>query len=303
MLTSCVTLIQRLGCAVITCILSFVLYNIIEKHQYKTELRAPIINDVFEEHRRQTHTTIYEMHELFLTFTNNNSRKEDQIIFYTINGSDPRINGSDPRINGIPYDDNEESEIGIAIPISKVNDVHAPVIVSAVIGYLGSFDQIIWSQIANRTFWNPNHLNHSNYGGGFHQIPHIISGTHTIGYSFVVRVHPQRITDMVKCVYSDNNQAKRLTNKKAFWSDQYASKTMNISTVPSLKDTHFDFVFDDKYFRRWNGLIYVRCSTSSKSVSKTINHPDYSSMLMPTKPKHTQLFPPKLHRLGRIVKP
>lgn len=256
-------------------IISIIIFKVIEDYNYDESIFIPpIINDVFKEYRKQNNITIYEMNELFITFTNMNKDKNDQIIFYTLNNSDPRK-------YGITYDDNKESEIGIAIPISKINNIYKPITVHAVIGRLGTFDQIIWSKISTQTFWNSDHLNHKNFGGGFTKIP--IS--FLIENKLVVRVWPKRLTDFIKCVYAKDKFSKTLKNKKTFWSNKYTSKVINLQSTKNIYlfgYTYIDIIFDQELIN--NNIkeekYYVVCSTSSKSVIQTINEPNYSSMLI-----------------------
>lgn len=235
-------------------------------------INPPIINDVFKQYRKENNITIYEMNQLFITFRNKNKNQNDEIIFYTINGSDPRK-------EGIPYDDNKESETGIII---SINDV--PIIIKAVIGKLGLFDEIIWSLIATKTFYNPNPYNHSNFGAGFNKIPIKFRKQN----SLIVRIWPKRFNDLIKCVYSTNKYSKVINNKKSFWSDRFSSKSVNLSHInlnafTQKKLLYFDVKLDIKNSHHIYKDYIVACSTSSKSIKETIKNPDYSSMLIKAK--------------------
>ena len=259
--------------AVFITITSFIGYHVYDNDP--SSLTPPIINDVFKRYREKNNITIYEMNELFITFTNMNENQEDQIIFYTLNGSCPKK-------FGIPYDDHHESETGIVVPISKVYDIDHPVIIKAVIGELGSFDRIIWSSIATDSFWNPDHLNHSNFGAGFNKIPIKLREKKRI----IVRIWPKRMSDLVKCVYSVNKNSKVIKNKKLFWSDRFSSKTINVSDTDLFVEDelpyfniHFDLGDSHHIYQDY----IVVCSTSSKSIKETVKYPDYSSMLIKAK--------------------
>lgn len=227
---------------------------------------------------------------VFSTFSNPNANQEVDIIFYTLNGSDPRI-------CGIPYDDNEESGIGIVIPISAANEQYEPLIVQVVIGRLGPWDLIIWSEIEKQSFWNPDHLNHTKWGGGFSQSPSIVSGPHSFGDFIVVRVWPQRLTDIVKCAYSQYYDAEILRDKVHFWSDRWASRTVNVSETELVDGAYIDFKFGNDYLRGFQGPIWFQCSTSSRSPKVTAQNTTFSSLLMSTSPKHTQLFPESMRSI------
>merc|ERR1712062_148207 len=128
----------------------------------------------------------------------------------------------------------------------------------------------------------------------------IISGTHTFGESIFVRVWPQRWTDVVKCAFSRRQDAKVLTDKTIFWSDRWVSMTVNLteSDLPLHNEKYMDFNFDHGYLRELRGPIWFRCSTSSRPPKVTAQWHQYSSLLMPTTPRHTQLFPDSMRGLG-----
>lgn len=131
---------------------------------------------------------------------------------------------------------------------------------------------------------------------GFMQTPHILSDTHTKGYMFIIRLWPKRMTDTLKCVWDHDKYHERLSDISAFWStySPWLQKTVNVSNLHLIGQTYVDVLFDQfhEHNHRFQYLpIFVRCSTSSHKSSSTAKNIEYSSLLMATRPPHTQLFP------------